>query len=104
MKKQHDKLVRDKSPEKLTSKNIDAEYQSIKTNSDFYDCLLDKLNEEINEFLENDDIEELCDVVEVVDAILKFRNISPEDFNKMRDAKNQKNGKFDQRIFLVSTE
>ena len=48
----------------------------------------------------SDDILELCDLVEVISAILDYRNINGKEFEEMRSKKNKTNGKFKDKIFL----
>jgi magnesium chelatase family protein len=59
-----------------------------------------KLSEELTEFNESDDILELCDLVEVISAILDYRNINGKEFEEMRSKKSETNGKFKNKIFL----
>ena len=47
---------------------------------------------------------ELADVTEVILAILKFKNISLDEFEKMRLDKVNKRGAFDKKIFLEYEE
>lgn len=59
-----------------------------------------KLSEELDEYLSSGEIEELADLQELIYAIIKFKNISAEEFEKLRHDKALKNGAFDQRLFL----
>ena len=43
---------------------------------------------------------ELCDLVEVISAILDYRNINGKEFEEMRSKKSETNGKFKNKIFL----
>jgi len=63
--KEYNKLVRDKIPEviKATGKECDFE---IAPKEERYKLLEAKLNEEVNEFLEDKNLEELADVMEVL--------------------------------------
>ena len=51
-----------------------------------------KLQEEVKEYLENNDIEELADIVEVIYGILNSKDISIEEFETMRKNKVDKRG------------
>ena len=53
-----------------------------------------KLVEEVEEYLESQEPEELADVVEVIYSIVKSKNISLEDFEKIRMNKAEKKGSF----------
>ena len=60
--------------------------------------------EEVKEYLESQETEELADIVEVIYSIVKLKNISLEDFEKIRIDKVEKRGGFDKRIFLEREE
>ena len=94
MKYVYNKLVRDKIPENINKmKDRKANYKIL--NDDEYLQELDKkLFEEAHEFIEEHSVEELADLMEVINAIIKLKNISLEDVEKARRIKNDKKGKF----------
>ena len=55
---------------------------------------------EANEFIENNDVEELGDVMEVICSIMKVKNITWEDVKNIADKKREKRGGFDKKIYL----
>lgn len=66
---------------------------------------LDKnIFEEAHEFIEEHSIEELADLMEVIFAIMKARNILIEDVENVRQAKNNKKGSFSDKIYLIDVE
>lgn len=73
--KQFNKLVRDKIPQIIKD---NGEFPIYKTLSDLeYKKELDlKLQEEVSEYLKDDNVEELADIAEVLEAILKSKNKS----------------------------
>ena len=75
-------------------------YKCIEDNEEFVQLLKCKLQEEVAEFLESNEAAELCDVVEVVYALLKAQGMSLEEFERLRLEKASVNGGFDKRIFL----
>lgn len=93
------KLVRDNIPNIIEQTGDKPDFMILDSN-DYYTELKKKLTEEVNEFDDSDEIIELCDVVEIISAILDYKNIGGEEFEKMRSAKNKANGKFEKRIFL----
>lgn len=99
----YNKLVRDRIPEVIEKSG--KEY-SIKTLEDkeYIDSLNKKLKEELDEYYENEDIEELADLAELVHAILKYKGVRLEEFENIRIQKREKRGGFDKRLFLVSVE
>jgi len=101
-KKIFNKLVRDKIPQIIESKGEKAVYK-ILDDKDNLLKLNQKLLEEVNEYFQDGEIEELADVVEVIYGILKAKNTTLEEFNKIREAKKQARGGFDNKIFLQYT-
>ena len=93
------KLVRDNIPNIIEHKGDKPDFV-ILDSFDYYNELKKKLSEELTEFNESDDILELCDLVEVISAILDYRNINGKEFEEMRSKKNEANGKFKDKIFL----
>ena len=93
------KLVRDNIPDIIKQTGDKPDFV-ILDSPDYYNELKKKLTEEVSEFIDSDEIMELCDVVEVISAILDYKNIGDEEFEKMRSDKNKANGKFEKRIFL----
>ena len=104
MKYIYNKLVRDKIPENINS--IEGRKCNFKIlNNDEYLKELDKkLFEEAHEFIEEHSIEELADLMEVILAIMKERNISMEDVEKARKIKNDRKGSFNDKIYLIDVE
>ena len=59
-----------------------------------------KILEEANEFIEENSIEELGDLMEVINAIMKLKGYSIEEVNRVMKSKAEKKGAFDNKIFL----
>jgi len=95
----YNKLVRDNIPE-IMIKNGAKPVTKILSDDEYLNELNKKLQEELTEYLLDGNIEELADLEEVLLAILKLKNISLEEFNKIRIAKVNKRGSFDKKIFL----
>ena len=102
--KVYNKLVRDKIPEIIKNKDGKAFKIKILEDSEYLNALNLKLQEELKEYLESKDIEELADLEEVIRAILDARNVSYENFENVRKAKVNKRGAFKEKIFLESVE
>lgn len=95
----YDKLVRDKIPEVIRRNGNEAVIE-ILDDERFKKYLDNKLAEEMNEYLESGNVEELADLVEVVYALLDYYNVSPEQFEKIRNDKAQARGAFKKRLLL----
>lgn len=99
----YNKLVRDKIPEiieregkKVTTKILNDEEYRAELNR--------KLKEEVNEYLEENCVEELADIVEVIYGILNSMEVSKEEFESVRKSKVEKRGGFEKRIYLIESE
>lgn len=97
MEKSYNKLVRDKIPEILDQKNISYE-KRIATEQEYKIELIKKLNEEVKEFLEAYNIEELADVIEVIESLKKLPEYS--NIEEVRNNKLKEKGGFEEKIIL----
>lgn len=97
--KTYHKLVRDRIPEIIEA---DGKLCVCETLSDEdYLCLLDqKLNEELSEYQESKSLEELADLLEIMQAVVKARGWTPEDLEQVRADKAAKRGGFEMKILL----
>ncbi|PIT90193.1 MAG: hypothetical protein COU22_03540 [Candidatus Komeilibacteria bacterium CG10_big_fil_rev_8_21_14_0_10_41_13] len=96
---QYNKLIRDKIPEIIKAKGKIASTH-IANDSEYSEKLRDKLGEEIREFLESNEIEELADILEVIYALAEHLNITPEELEKIRAKKAEERGVFKEKIIL----
>lgn len=99
----YNKLVRDRIPEIINNQNKIAKTRILDNEEYIYE-LNKKIKEELNEYLESGEIEELADLEEVLRAILDYKNCSYEEFEKIRNEKVKKRGAFKNKIFLESTD
>lgn len=95
----HNKLVRDKIPEIIKKENRRPITRLLK-NEEYINELNKKLQEEVKEYLEDNNVEELADIVEVIYGILDSKNVTIEEFEAIRKSKVEKRGAFKERIFL----
>lgn len=99
----YDKLVRDKIPE-ITEKSGKQCKTEILSDEKYLEMIDKKLNEELAEYHEDQNIEELADLLEVIYAVTKARGYSIEDLEKVRAEKAEKRGGFDKKILLKLIE
>ena len=97
MKKQINKLVRDHIPS--FCKNPETR---ILNDEDYTAALKHKLNEEVGEYLQDNTIEELADIMEVIEALAENQGSSLREVMEFKQRKQSKNGAFRDRIFLIS--
>ena len=100
----YNKLVRDKIPEEINSMEGRKAKFRIMDENEYIKELNRKLLEESNEFVEENDIEELADVMEVMESIMKIKNIQWEEVKKIQTKKRDKKGSFDRKIYLEYVE
>jgi predicted house-cleaning noncanonical NTP pyrophosphatase (MazG superfamily) len=93
------KLIRDKIPE-IIEQNQGKPITHIAGEEEYWLKLKEKLQEEVDEFKEEGNEEELADVLEVIDAIIEFKQIDKSNLNKLKEDKAEKRGKFRKRIIL----
>jgi predicted house-cleaning noncanonical NTP pyrophosphatase (MazG superfamily) len=98
--KTYNKLVRDKIPEIIEKDNKKCEIK-ILNDEEYKKALSLKLVEEANEFLESNNIDELADVLEVIDAIKKAFNFNKKTIEEVKNKKACERGKFEKRISLI---
>lgn len=99
--KKYNKLVRDKIPEVIKATGKECEFE-IAPKEERYKLLEAKLNEEVNEFLEDKNLEELSDVMEVLVGLAEALGYSEEELLKARDKKREERGGFKEGIVLKS--
>lgn len=104
MKYVYNKLVRDKIPEEINKKGDRKANYRILDDNEYLKELDKKLFEEAHEFVEEHSVEELADLMEVISAIMISKNISLGDVERARNIKNEKKGKFENKIYLIDVE
>lgn len=97
------KLVRDRIIDIIRANGEKPIYHTL-NDEEYLKELHKKLFEEANEFVEADDPEELADLLEVVYAISKHKNINMEEVEQIRLNKRDKRGGFENKIYLETVE
>ena len=93
------KLVRDRIPEIIKAEGR-APKTRIANDAEYYDFLVKKLDEEVAEFKQQRNAEELHDILEVLHAIANHNNISAADLEQKRKQKAEERGSFKKKIIL----
>ena len=98
----YNKLVRDKIPEIIEKNGGKCVCRTL--NDEEYIAMIDaKLNEELVEYYEGKNIEELADLIEVIYAAAKARGYTIAELEEVRAKKAEKRGGFDKRILLIES-
>jgi predicted house-cleaning noncanonical NTP pyrophosphatase (MazG superfamily) len=98
-----EKLVRDKIPE-IIKKNGDVPHTRTADDEEYWSKLLEKLEEEVEEFFENNDIGEMIDIIEVLEAMCAYKKFSIWTLYQLKRKKAKERGKFLKRIILQMKE
>ena len=97
--KTYNKLVRDKIPAIIEATGAACETE-ILSDTDYLRLLDAKLDEELAEYHQDQNIEELADLMEVIHACAKARGYTVAELEALRAEKAAKRGGFDQKILL----
>lgn len=98
------KLVRDRIPEIIEADGKKCEIRRLDDDQEYLLELNWKLQEEILEYQESGAVEELADLVEVVQAIVKLKGVSRKRFEGIIAKKCEERGGFEERVYLVKVE
>ena len=104
MKYTYNKLVRDKIPKNINSMEGRNATWRIMDDDEYIKELNKKLLEEAHEFIEGNAVEELADIMEVIQSIMRVKNISYEELKNVQQMKREKKGGFSNKIYLVEVE
>lgn len=97
--KTYNKLVRDKIPQVIEAAGKKFDIRKA-DKEEHYKLLETKLQEEVNEFLEDKNLEELADVMEVLFGLAENLGYSEENLMKKRLQKKEERGGFKDGIVL----
>lgn len=93
------KLVRDQIPDIMKKQGLTPKIY-IASEEEYSQRLNEKLKEEIKEYLESEDQEELADILEVIYAICELKGFDKKEVEKLRLNKQKERGGFKKRIIL----
>lgn len=93
------KLVRDRIPEIIEEDGKTCIYE-VMSDEDYLRLLDQKLNEELAEYQESKSLEELADLLEVMQAVVKARGWTLDELEQVRADKAAKRGGFEKKIIL----
>ncbi len=100
------RLVRDRIVEQII-KAGNVPHWRVLSGEQYWQALKDKLVEEAQEMQGasgEDLIDELADVQEVVDSLLKMLDLTKEQLSETQQKKNKKNGPFEKRDYIDEVE
>lgn len=95
----YDKLVRDLIPEHIAKRGGNA-VTHIADDVEYRQKLAEKLVEEAQEFLKDQNVEEVADVLEVLEAIEVCYGFDRTEIEEIKKKKAEEKGKFEKKIIL----
>ena len=98
--KLYNKLVRDRIPE-IMEANGELPITRTLDSVAYLKCLEEKLDEEVQEFHESKEPEELADILEVIYALAEAHGYSKQELLEIYDRKHAARGGFSGRVFLI---
>ena len=98
----YDKAIRDKIPEIIEKDGFSCNVETM-SDEKFLVEMEKKLSEEVVEYQNSKNPEELADILEVIYRIAKLKGISKEQLEKIRLNKVEKRGAFEDNLFLKDT-
>ena len=101
--KNYNKLVRDRIPEIIKDAGK-TPITKILPEEEMETHLIQKLEEEIQEFKESRDFEELVDLLEVIEALANLRGEEMYTLERIKADKKEERGGFEERILLEIVE
>lgn len=97
--KAYHKLVRDRIPEIIEADGKTCVCETL-SDADYLSLLDQKLNEELAEYQESKSLEEMADLLEVIQAVVKARGWTLEELEQARANKAAKRGGFEKKVLL----
>lgn len=92
----YNKLIRDNIPDVISS---NFNYHIANT-EEYKIALFEKVKEELQEFIETPNVEEMADILEVIEAIINLFELDFSEIISFKNNKRNEKGAFDKRIIL----
>ena len=105
--KGYNKLIRDRIPEIIENAGEKPRFITLSREAYFKEIQI-KILEEAKELIEakttKEAVDEIVDIQELIDTLLKELGITKFEFWELQRRKNKKRGGFKKRLFLIGTE
>ncbi len=96
----YDKLVRDRIPEIIEASGKQCSTHRVSNSAEKTEYLVKKIEEELEEYQESANKEELADLLEAFYSLLEMENLDLDDLERIRIKKKEKRGGFEKGIIL----
>jgi predicted house-cleaning noncanonical NTP pyrophosphatase (MazG superfamily) len=94
------KLVRDLTPAAIPQEKLHLFRFTTLSELEYGEYLKKKLREEVEEYLETENVEELADIYEVLDSIIKLKQFHLDEIELMQNQKRMQRGSFEKRLLM----
>ena len=98
--KTYNKLVRDLIPDIIEESGSECRTR-ILSDKEYIEMIDAKLDEELSEYHKDQNIEELADLLELIQAATIARGYTLDELESVRAEKAKKRGGFENKIFLI---
>jgi predicted house-cleaning noncanonical NTP pyrophosphatase (MazG superfamily) len=98
----YNKAIRDKIPEIIKKDGYSCNVKTL-SDEEFLVEIEKKLSEEVAEYQNDKNPDELADILEVIYRIAQLKGISKEELEKIRVKKLEERGGFEENLFLIDT-
>ena len=95
----YNKLVRDNVPDIIREQGGTPVIRTL-GDEEYVQCLENKLREEVGEFLQEKNLDELGDILEVLEELAHLQGWTDGEIRHTREEKAQTTGLFRERVFL----
>jgi len=103
MNRSYNKLVRDKIPQLIEGSG--RNYNSrVLDEKEYFDALIDKVIEEIEEYRISGLEEEIADVYEALDCLVELKEYEPMHLDYLQLIRKEARGSFKEKILLIDVE
>jgi predicted house-cleaning noncanonical NTP pyrophosphatase (MazG superfamily) len=103
MIRSYNKLVRDRIPALIKESGRDCTTR-ILSQEEYFDALLDKIVEEIEEYRNSGAEEEIADVYEALDCLVEFKEYEPMHIDYLKLIRKEARGSFRERVLLIDVD
>ncbi len=100
---EYNKAIRDKIPEIIEKSGNDCNVKTL-SDEEFLVEIEKKLSEEVTEYQNDKNPEELADILEVIYRISELKGVSKDELEKIRNKKASERGAFEKNLFLIDTK
>ena len=97
----YNKLVRDKIPDIIRAEGKEPLIRQA-AEDEMPHLLLAKISEEVEEYRQTGNVEELVDILEVLKALVAVQGLNWDDFEKLLNKKRALRGAFEKSIYLIA--